>query len=79
MPAFAQNFSSYAQSSFEVLCDIANVTKNPSIQDREGWDYMVEFARERVHGLPHDRQPGNATVRVQVSPRPMESRPRASN
>ncbi len=66
MPAFAQNFSSYAQSSFEVLCDIANVTKNPSIQDREGWDYMVEFARERVHGFPHDRQPGNATVRVQV-------------
>jgi len=66
VPAFAQNFASYAQSSFERLCDVANVTKNPSIQDREGWDYMVEFARARIPGLPHDRQPGNATVRVQV-------------
>jgi len=66
VPTFAQNFSNYAQSSFEVLCDVADVTKNPSIQDREGWDYIVEFARARIPSLPHDRQPGNATVRVQV-------------
>ncbi|MES2045279.1 MAG: hypothetical protein V4475_15510 [Pseudomonadota bacterium] len=77
MPTFAQNFSNYAQSSFEVLCDVANVTKNPSIQDREGWDYIVEFARARIPRLPHDRQPGNATVRVQVKSK-TDGKPTAS-
>lgn len=66
MPDFALNFPDYAQSSFERLCDLANVTKTRSVQDREGWDYLVEFARTRVRGLPHDQQPGNATVRVQI-------------
>ena len=77
MPTFAQNFSNYAQSSFEVLCDVADVTKNPSIQDREGWDYIVEFARARISGLPHDRQPGNATVRVQIKSK-TDGKPTAS-
>jgi len=77
VPPFAHNFSNYAQSSFEVLCDIANVTRNPSIQDREGWDYIVEFARARIPGLPHDRQPGNATVRVQVKSK-TDGKPTAS-
>ncbi len=66
MPPFAKNFPEYAQSSFENLCNVADLTKNRSIQDREGWDYIVEFPRAKVAGLPHDRQPGNATVRVQV-------------
>lgn len=66
VPTFAKNFPEYAQSSFENLCNVADLTKNRSIQDREGWDYIVEFPRAKVAGLPHDRQPGNATVRVQV-------------
>mgnify|MGYP003652519811 CR=1 FL=1 len=52
MPAIAQNFLGDAQSSFEARCNVADVTKFPSIQDLEGWNAIVKFARRQMPGLP---------------------------
>ena len=61
-----ENFPDWAESQFATLCDEAGVTRNKSSQDRSGWDYIVEFERSRLVGIPHDKQPGSVSARVQV-------------
>lgn len=65
-PMAKPNYSDWAETKFQLLCDEAGVTRNKAFHDRTGWDYLVEFDRPAVAGLALDRQSGSATARVQV-------------
>lgn len=56
----------WAESQFASLCAEAGVVRNKSIQDRTGWDYLVEFAAMPIPGLPIDLQPLGPSARVQI-------------
>ncbi|GAA0326610.1 hypothetical protein GCM10009087_41130 [Sphingomonas oligophenolica] len=60
------NYPDLAETRFQELCDWRNVTRHKVNQDRTGWDYLLEFERDRITGLPHDKQPGSAAARIQV-------------
>lgn len=50
------------------------MTRNQAVQDRTGWDFLVEFPRIDVPGVPADLQPIGPSARVQVKSR-REGRP----
>lgn len=56
----------WAESHFSSLCAGAGVSRNKSVQDRTGWDYIVEFPAEPIPRLPADLQPLGPSARVQV-------------
>jgi hypothetical protein len=60
------NLPDWAETHFTLLCDEAGVVRNKSLQDRSGWDYIIEFEPAPIVGLPHDRQAGSTSARVQV-------------
>lgn len=61
-----KDLGDWAEAAFAALCSEAGVTRNKSIQDRTGWDYLVEFAPRRIAGVPADLQPAGLTARTQV-------------
>jgi hypothetical protein len=72
----------WAEDTFARMCAEAGATRNPSVQDRTGWDYVVEFSSETHPDVPPDlRAPPQTTwvqVKSKVQGRP-ETRLRLSN
>lgn len=56
----------WAEARFHADCAAVGLTANRSSFDRFGWDYLVEFQRPPMAGVPHDEQRGAETCRVQV-------------
>lgn len=56
----------WAEDKFSSLCSSAGVTRNKSLQDRTGWDYLVEFPPAASKELPADLRPTDQSARVQV-------------
>jgi len=56
----------WAEDRFASLCSSAGVTRNKAIQDRTGWDYIVEFPPAVASNMPADLRPIEASARVQV-------------
>lgn len=59
----------WAEQKFALLCAEAGVIQNRSIQDRMGWDFLVEFPAKRLPMLPHDMQSTEKSARVQIKSR----------
>lgn len=55
-----------AQDEFKLLCSLAEVTCNSSVEDDHGWDFLVEYAPEGESHQPHDRVPGPRQALVQI-------------
>ncbi|MVT66768.1 hypothetical protein GPL21_16845 [Bradyrhizobium pachyrhizi] len=60
------DLAEWAEDKFSELCSRAGVTRNKSVQDRTGWDYLVEFPPTVVRDAPGDLQPVDAAAHVQV-------------
>ncbi|MEG3143164.1 hypothetical protein U1839_00735 [Sphingomonas sp. RT2P30] len=71
------NYPKRAETRFQLLCDDVDLTRHKSTDDRTGWDYLIEFDRPSIAGLPHDQQPGSSTARVQVKSK-VGGKPRTS-
>jgi hypothetical protein len=56
----------WAEDRFSGYCSRAGVTRNKSIQDRTGWDYLIEFPPAVMGNVPADLRPVEASARVQV-------------
>ena len=56
----------WAESRFAALCAEAGVARNKAVQDRTGWDYLIEFPAKPLAGVPADMQPLGPSARVQV-------------
>lgn len=56
----------WAESRFASLCAEAGVARNKAVQDRTGWDYLIEFPATVLPGVPADLQPLGPSARVQV-------------
>ncbi len=54
------------EKRFGVLCSDAGVTCNPSTEDDNGWDHVVEFPHEPVPGTPADMQVRTPATFVQT-------------
>jgi hypothetical protein len=61
-----EDLGDWAESAFAAQCSAAGATRNKSVQDRTGWDYLVEFPVRRLLGLPGDLQPSEMSAQVQV-------------
>lgn len=55
----------YAETTFERACSSADAYAHPPEEDRNGWDYMVEFA-DRKHPGPPDLHPPGSKAFVQI-------------
>lgn len=42
----------WAESRFAALCAEAGVARNKAVQDRTGWDYLIEFPAKPLAGVP---------------------------
>lgn len=60
------DLDNWAEDRFSGLCSRAGVTRNKSIQDRTGWDYIIEFPPAAMRDIPADLRPIEASARVQV-------------
>src|SRR3954469_8928034 len=60
------DLDSWAEDKFAGLCSSAGVTRNKSVQDRTGWDYLVEFPPANMRGVPADLRPTEVSAPVQV-------------
>jgi hypothetical protein len=56
----------WAEDKFSGLCSCAGVTRNRSVQDRTGWDYLIEFPPAAMRDVPADLRPVEASAQVQV-------------
>ena len=63
-----------AQDEFKLLCSLAGVTCNSSVEDDHGWDFIVEFAAQGETHQPLDRVPGPRRALVQVKSTQGQSR-----
>ena len=54
------------ESTFEAWCKSVGITANKSREDKTGWDYIVEFPKDRDISLPVDLTPPTIECRVQV-------------
>jgi hypothetical protein len=60
------DLDSWAEDRFSAFCSRAGVTRNKSVQDRTGWDYLIEFPPAPTRLIPADLRPIEASARVQV-------------
>lgn len=60
------DLADWAEDRFSTLCSKAGVTRNKSVQDRTGWDYLIEFPDAEAGNLPADLRPMPPSARVQV-------------
>jgi hypothetical protein len=60
------DLDNWAEDEFASLCSRAGVTRNKSIQDRTGWDYIVEFPPTDLSDIPADLRSIESSARVQV-------------
>jgi hypothetical protein len=56
----------WAEDRFSGFCSYAGVTRNKSVQDRTGWDYLIEFPPAAMGNIPADLRPVEASARIQV-------------
>ena len=66
MPRPIIDLGEWAEDMFSSLCSRAGATRNKAVQDRTGWDYLVEFPPPVIEGIPADLAPVEAAARVQI-------------
>ncbi len=60
------DLAQWAEDEFSSLCSSGGVTRNKSMQDRTGWDYLVEFPPIISKEVPVDLRPTDLSARIQV-------------
>lgn len=55
-----------AQKYFSTLCSEVGITCNQSIEDKEGWDFVIEFDEGLTSGLSLDEKPARLKAFIQV-------------
>ena len=55
-----------AEAAFRHRCLVEGVTCNESLQDDNGWDFLVEIPQEVAAGTPNDKRPAARSALVHV-------------
>ncbi len=55
-----------AQKYFSTLCSEVGITCNQSTEDKEGWDFVIEFDEGLTSGLSLDEKPARLKAFIQV-------------
>lgn len=61
-----RRYDRQAEHRFAELCAEHGAVSNKSIEDENGWDYIVEFRESHIDGLPADLVPAQKSALVQI-------------